>query len=226
MAKSVIPLESNPEIFTNFATKLGLKQNLQFVDVYSIFDSELLSFIPRPSNGLILLFPITEKYEQFKSQEDTSVNHPAEGIVWYKQTVGNACGLYALLHMLSNIDEDKIVPGSKVEKFKQSRGDISKVEELIGEIEKEYTDFANEGSTETPDANDEVIFHFITFVEKDGEIFELDGRRKQAVSLGHKSDQSLDVLDDPLVVKRIEKYIELTDEANKLNFSIMSLSQN
>lgn len=60
----------------------------------------MLSLYPRPNDGVILLFPVTREYEEFKAKEtpsrDVNVN-------WYKQKVKNACGLYALLHILTNL---------------------------------------------------------------------------------------------------------------------------
>lgn len=54
--RSVIPLESNPEVFTQFAHNLGLDESHEFVDIYSLTDPDLLGFVPRPVKALILLF--------------------------------------------------------------------------------------------------------------------------------------------------------------------------
>lgn len=58
-------LEANPEL-TKPVSQLGLHPNWQFVDVYRM-DPELLSMIPRPVCALLLLLPITEKYEVFRT---------------------------------------------------------------------------------------------------------------------------------------------------------------
>ena len=44
--KSFIPLESDPEIFTDLMHDLGASSNLQFVDVWSLEDDDI-GFIPR-----------------------------------------------------------------------------------------------------------------------------------------------------------------------------------
>ena len=44
--KSFIPLESDPEIFTDLMHDLGTSSNLQFVDVWSLEDDDI-GFIPR-----------------------------------------------------------------------------------------------------------------------------------------------------------------------------------
>jgi len=52
------PLESNPEVMTKYSHELGAKKG-EWVDVYA-FDDESLSFLPRPIEAVMLLFPITK----------------------------------------------------------------------------------------------------------------------------------------------------------------------
>ena len=87
--------------------KLGLSEKLSFHDVYSIDDTELLSFVPRPAYALLLVFPINQTYEGFREKEDSERpvyegSGPHEEVMWYKQTIGNACGLIGLLHGVTN----------------------------------------------------------------------------------------------------------------------------
>ena len=87
--------------------KLGLSEKLAFHDVFSIDDPDLLAFVPRPAHALLLIFPVSDTYEKFRVQEDSSKpqyegSGPDEEVVWYKQTIGNACGLIGLLHGVSN----------------------------------------------------------------------------------------------------------------------------
>lgn len=86
---------------------LGLSKKLEFHDVFSIDDPDLLSFVPRPAYALLLIFPVSETYEKFRVQEDKDRpeyegHGPDEEVIWYKQTIGNACGLIGLLHGVSN----------------------------------------------------------------------------------------------------------------------------
>jgi ubiquitin carboxyl-terminal hydrolase L3 len=68
--KHYVPLESNPEVFNRLIQKLGVscgsksQPGLQFFDVLSLDQSNLLAMIPRPVLALILIFPTTEVYEQ------------------------------------------------------------------------------------------------------------------------------------------------------------------
>lgn len=87
--------------------KLGLSDKLSFHDVFSIDDPDLLAFVPRPAHALLLIFPVNQTYEKFRVEEDSNKQEyqgsgPDEEVVWYKQTIGNACGLIGLLHGVSN----------------------------------------------------------------------------------------------------------------------------
>jgi ubiquitin carboxyl-terminal hydrolase L3 len=105
--KHFIPLESNPEVFTELIHKLGVSESLCYQDVFSLDDPDLLAFIPRPAYALVLVFPTTEAYEARCEREEARTGSyegcgESEPVVWYKQTIYNACGLYALLHGISN----------------------------------------------------------------------------------------------------------------------------
>ena len=105
--KHFIPLESNPELFTELIHRLGLSSAIGFHDVFSIDDPELLAFIPRPALALVLVFPTTPTYEEHakaeeKLEEDYATSGAQEEVMWFKQTINNACGLYGILHAVSN----------------------------------------------------------------------------------------------------------------------------
>ena len=105
--KHFIPLESNPEVFSELMYKLGISPSLCFQDVLSLDDPELLGFLARPVHALILVFPTTEAYEKRIKEEDSNARDYLDGdddeeVVFFRQTINNACGLYALLHAVSN----------------------------------------------------------------------------------------------------------------------------
>jgi len=106
-AKHFIPLESNPGIFSDLAHRLGLSSDLVFHDVLSLDDSGVLAFIPRPAVALVLVFPTSPAYESHVAEQDRdrdaySQRGDEEHVIWYRQTINNACGLYAILHAVSN----------------------------------------------------------------------------------------------------------------------------
>ena len=87
--------------------QLGLSTSVAFHDVYSIEDPELLAFVPRPAYALLLVFPVSENYENFRQTEDAGKSEyegsgSGEEVMWFKQTIRNACGLMGLLHGVSN----------------------------------------------------------------------------------------------------------------------------
>jgi hypothetical protein len=102
-----IPLEANPELMTKLIHKLGISDGLEIHDVLSLTEPELLAFIPRPALALLLVFPVSATYESARLAEDaTSEEYAGKGegepVVWFKQTIRNACGLMGLLHATMN----------------------------------------------------------------------------------------------------------------------------
>lgn len=101
--KHFIPLESNPDVFNELINLLGVSPSLRFEDVLSLDGPYVF---PRPVLALILVMPTTDGYERRNAVEDATYEESNSGqgedIVWYKQTINNACGLYAILHALSN----------------------------------------------------------------------------------------------------------------------------
>lgn len=102
--KHYVPLESDPAIFTELMHGLGVSDRLEFIDVLSIQDEELLGMIPRPVLALIVIFPEEDTARTIDSSSKTCLpcrEYPNE-MMWFEQTIDNACGLYAILHAVSN----------------------------------------------------------------------------------------------------------------------------
>ena len=92
---------------TTLVHKLGLSEELAWHDVFSIDDPELLAFVPRPAHALLVVFPVSQAYEKARIEEDEPLpeytgSGSGEEVLWFKQTIGNACGLYGLLHSVCN----------------------------------------------------------------------------------------------------------------------------
>src|SRR5436853_5807728 len=58
----ILGTENNPEVMSALVHKLGLSRNISFHDVFSIDDPELLAFVPRPAQSLLLVFPVSDTY--------------------------------------------------------------------------------------------------------------------------------------------------------------------
>ncbi|KAK6456053.1 ubiquitinyl hydrolase 1 [Scheffersomyces xylosifermentans] len=234
-SKSVIPLESNPAIFSELAHKLGLSPVAEFHDVYSLTDPDLLAFLPAPVYGVILLFPLTSNYESYRKTEDSKLleeykNQDIDTIKWYKQTIGNGCGLYALLHILSNLPRDLVINNSILSSLLNKLDERISVEEtakIVEDLEasiKLDENYGEKGQTAAPSADESVYFHFITYIKgKDNHLYELDGRRKGPIDLGESVKES-NIINDPHVREKIQFYIDNADEANKHNFAIMAIA--
>ena len=105
--KAFFPLESDPELFTKLAHDLGLSSSLAFYDVFSIDDPDLLGLIPRPVHAFVLCFKESSSYPKMKEEvEATRESYTGSGedqpVVWFRQTIRNACGLFGILHAASN----------------------------------------------------------------------------------------------------------------------------
>lgn len=223
--QAVVPLESNPEVFTGFGHKLGLSPLLSFTDIFSLDDPDLLAFLPRPMEGIILLFPVTDAYEKFKDSEKVEPIDNSK-IVWLKQVVKNACGLYALLHLLLNLPEGFIVQNSAISNFRHSLiNENSDPISLVQNIAKQmYSSFSQQGQTEAPQAEENVELHFVSFIKKGSKIYELDGRRTGPVLLDTTANVDKDILSNDSVSKRVKKYMSLVTDDNALNFALMGLA--
>ncbi|KDQ61656.1 hypothetical protein JAAARDRAFT_31120 [Jaapia argillacea MUCL 33604] len=230
-----IPLESNPEVLNSWANKAGLvASQAQFEDVYGL-DPELLGMVSRPVNAVVLLFPITDRLENKRKQEDAEFNKPGSTpvdptIFFIKQTISNACGTIGLLHALINSNVT-IKPESPLAKFidlcqektPEQRAQALETTPLFADIHAE----AAQGGQSAVPRNLDTDLHFTCFVqappfdqrEETGSparrLIELDGRRAGPLDRGPSDDLLMDVAK---FVK--EEYIA---QSSSMNFSMMAL---
>ncbi|KIW11882.1 hypothetical protein PV08_09155 [Exophiala spinifera] len=234
--KAFVPLENNPEVMTHLVRQLGLSPTLEFHDVYSLTEPSLLEFLPRPAVALLLVFPVTQNYEKFRVAEDASRpeyagSGPDEEVVWFKQTIRNACGLIGLLHAVTNgAARDQITPGSDLDTLLQQAIPLKPVEraDLLYNseaLESAHATAAAKGDTTAPDAEDTVDLHFVAFVkDKNGELWELDGRRKGPIKRGHLDPQD-DVLSEKGQELGVHAFLKREEEAGggEMRFSVVML---
>ncbi|XP_041055923.1 ubiquitin carboxyl-terminal hydrolase isozyme L3 isoform X2 [Carcharodon carcharias] len=206
--------------------QLGLLPSWQFGDVFGM-DPELLSLVPRPVCSILLLFPVTEKYEAFKQEEEAKIK--AEGqkvdpqVYFMKQTISNACGTIGLIHALAN-NRDKLEfeTNSVMKKFLDESTPLSP-EEKAKYLEKDESirvthEFsAQEGQTEAPSLDEKVDLHFITFVNIDGYLYELDGRKPFPIN--HGSTTADNFLEDAVEV--CKKFMQR--DPDELRFTVVAL---
>lgn len=67
------PLESNPEIFTDYMHQVGLSQNWIIQECYG-FDDDSLSFLPKPVIAVIATFECKKSGEERQWGDATKAN--------------------------------------------------------------------------------------------------------------------------------------------------------
>ncbi|KAI0970847.1 ubiquitin carboxyl-terminal hydrolase, family 1 [Xylaria arbuscula] len=231
--KHFIPLESNPDLFTQLIHQLGVSTALSFHDVWSLDDPALISLVPRPVLAFIIVFPTASDYEDSLATEralaaNEALHRESKDIIWFKQTIHNACGLYAILHAITNgRARDFIVPGSHLSRLLEKCASLdpagcAAVLENDDELESKYSSVAVLGDTEAPEnPEDEVYFHYVCFVKShhSDNLFILDGDQDGPV------DKGLLVEDDLLSsqgIEAIQEFIRRHDNGG--NFSLLALA--
>ncbi|KAL7795833.1 cysteine proteinase [Trichoderma ceciliae] len=232
-APAFIPLEANPQLLTTLIHKLGVSPALQMHDVYSLTEPELLAFIPRPALALLLVFPISAVYESHRMAEDSLVAEyegtgDREPVLWWRQTIRNACGLMGLLHAVTNGPaREFITEGSTLEDFIKKSTPLhpterAKLLEQTPALADAHKEAATEGDTAAPNAQDDVDLHYVCFVKgKDGSLWELDGRRKGPINRGELNKDE-DVLSAKGLNLGVLKFLER--EGGDLRFSAVALA--
>nr|XP_034175695.1 ubiquitin carboxyl-terminal hydrolase isoform X1 [Osmia lignaria] len=199
---SWIPLESNPDVMTTFLHKLGVPKEWSIIDVYGL-EPDLLALVPKPVLAVILLYPLRKKTgnglesEEDVKESDTSNPSLKDPSVYHmKQYIHNACGTIALIHSIgNNLDRINLQDGV-LYKFLNESKDLSFSErgELLmksQDIGNTHEELAHEGQTEVPSQETPIYHHFIAFIQRNGVLYELDGRKSGPIEHGATSPETL-----------------------------------
>lgn len=189
-----VPLESNPEVMTKLCHKLGVPAKWNIVDVYGL-EPDLLAILTKPVLAMILLYPLSDQEKDRGLKEDSETKDSATvspNVYFLKQYISNACGTIALIHSLANNAEKLELEDGFLKSFIEDTKDLSPFERgdrlmQAGDIADTHKELAQEGQTEAPNENSRVYHHFVAFIEKDGHIYELDGRRDGPINHGVSS---------------------------------------
>ncbi|KAI4833064.1 hypothetical protein KUCAC02_015992 [Chaenocephalus aceratus] len=225
------PMEINPEMLNKMMSKLGVGENWRFVDVLGL-ESEQLSAVPKPCCALMLLFPLTQQHESFRKQQADKVADSSE-VYFLKQTAVNSCGTIALLHAVANnkskltFESDSALKKFLDETANMSADDRAKHLEKNQAIYEAHNEVAVQGQcrvrypnaiSSTPEA-DKVNFHFIAFVNANGQLHEFDGRMTGPVKHGDTKDGSF-ITDASKVCRGF-----MEREQGEVRFSAVALCQ-
>ncbi|MCI4378471.1 hypothetical protein PGIGA_G00216170 [Pangasianodon gigas] len=223
-----LPLEANPEVMNQFLRQLGLVPSWQFGDVYSL-DPELLTMVPRPVCAVLLLFPVTEKYESFRLEEEAKIKAQGQEVssevYFMKQTIGNACGTIGLIHAVANnqthleFEADSPLKVFIMQSSKMSPEEKAAFLEKDESIRVTHESSAQEGQTEAPSVDEKVDLHFIAFVNVGGHLYELDGRKPFPIVHGKTKEDSF--LEDAAEV--CKKF--MARDPQELRFTVVALSK-
>lgn len=214
-------MEINPEMLNKMMSKLGVGENWRFVDVLGL-ESEQLSAVPKPCCALMLLFPLTQQHESFRKQQADKVADSSE-VYFLKQTAVNSCGTIALLHAVANnkskltFESDSALKKFLDETANMSADDRAKHLEKNQAIYEAHNEVAVQGQCR-PEA-DKVNFHFIAFVNANGQLHEFDGRMNGPVKHGDTKDGSF-ITDASKVCRGF-----MEREQGEVRFSAVALCQ-
>ncbi|GAB0096150.1 Ubiquitin carboxyl-terminal hydrolase [Sergentomyia squamirostris] len=218
----VVPLESNPDVLNKFIYKLGVSKKWNIVDIFGL-EAEMLEFVAQPVKALILLFPIFDSDQSNRSKENTEVPaDPHPELFYMKQMIRNACGSIALVHSILNCDIDLDETGVLAKYHKEARNltpeERGRMLEENQEFIKIHQEVAQEGQTEAPNAKDKTYHHFIAFVQKNGELWELDGSKDSPVNHGSSSAETF-LQDAAKVCKSF-----MSRDPDEVHFNILALT--
>lgn len=104
-------------------------------------------------------------------------------MIWFKQTIGHACGLYALIHSVGNGPaKDFIIQETLLDKLLKEAQPLKprpRADVLYNsaELERAHMSSAFKGDSAAPMAEEPNGYHFISFVKgTDGHLYELEGK--------------------------------------------------
>lgn len=219
-----LPLESNPDVLTKYIHKLGVSSDWSLTDVIGL-ESEALEWIPQPVKAIILLFPTSEAYEKHRTEEHEKLSADPEkypdDLYYMRQLTHNACGTVALIHSVAN-NKDICLKDGVLKNFLNNSKDLTPEERGKAlENDKTFTEdhqtLAQEGQTMVA-PEDKVYHHFIALINKDGVLYELDGRKSFPIKHGTTTDETF-VQDAAKVCKQF-----MARDPQELRFTVMALS--
>lgn len=231
--KMFIPLENNPEVFSHLIQHLGASLQLGFYDIYSLEDPSLTAHIPRPIYALLFICPANVYHkardEEHAGMEQYTGSGAGEPVMWFKQTIGNACGLIGLLHGVSNGGaRSYITAGSALDEMLKEALPLApearaKLLYNSQALEDAHKSAAILGDTEAPSTSVHLGHHYICFVKADdGHLWELNGGMKGPVDRG-SLELHEDVLSDKALTLGIKTFMQHAGPQD-MDFSIVALA--
>ncbi|KXS11596.1 ubiquitin carboxyl-terminal esterase L3 [Gonapodya prolifera JEL478] len=225
-----LPLESNPDVMNNYASKIGVDMaSHSFVDVWSL-DHEVLAFVPQPVLAVILLFPTSDNYHNFTRSQIASIQAAGQTVdpllYFARQTIANACGTFGMLHALTNntppltLKPDGILARIVRESEGKTPDERAAILEVSNDLAGIHDGFAHQGQTQAPSLDEDITPHFISFISKSGHLYEMDGAKPFPINHGPCTQ-------DELLAKSIEVVRGFIQrDPDMLQFTLIALAPN
>eukprot|EP01084_Bolivina_argentea_P031105 57584_1 len=230
---SWLALESNPGPLNKFARRMGLPDAYAFCDIWGL-DDDLLAFVPQPVLAVMFLFPSSKGIKEYKLKQQEEYTQTPQKLnndlfyLYQHDDIGNACGTIAMIHALTNNHGTGFtLKQSALTRFMESTSKMDWTErgwallkaKDIQEVSEETASNKDDNQTKAPSKNDKVNAHFIAFIRKNDELYELDGRKKFPINHGKTSQQTF--------LKNVAKVVKdkfMKQDANNVNFNLMALA--
>ena len=196
-----LPVESNPEVFNDYAAKLGWPTS-QFCwqDLLS-FEDWATAMIPRPVLAVAMLYNIVPAQEAHREAEELvrAAAPPAGSSPFFiTQEIANACGTIALVHGCVHASAAAggpvaLPPGTWFARFAEKALPLGPAERAVLLREDEglaasHADAVQGGQSAVVD---DTWQHFVCFVSAGGRLWELDGRKGGPIDHGACGGEAL-----------------------------------
>lgn len=223
---------SDAGVFTELVSRLGV-ENVQFEELYSI-DADSLKALA-PVHAVVFLFKYG-KVDRESTIQDVPLDgvydedYQENGVFFARQTIQNACATQAVLNSLLNKTKELNVGPelSNIHGFfdgfdSDLCGDAISNSEVIREVHNSFSapKFIDLDDLARPDVDEKNngLFHFITYLNINNCIYELDGLKRCPIV--HDALLTAEEFYEKLpevILRRIAKYL------NEIRFSLLAIT--
>lgn len=208
-------------------------KNVQFDELYSVDKESLLAVAP--VYAVVFLFKYSKLDREYAAKKlpidgEYDPEYQEKGIFFAHQTIQNACATQAVLNSLLNKTDDLEI-GEELLNLRlfvvgfdpEMAGETLSNSETLRSVHNSFSapKFIDSDQLPPPDVDDkdDGLFHFITYLNINNTIYELDGLKQYPIK--HESLQSCDEFYDVLprvLQRRIDKY------HGEIRFSLMAIT--
>ncbi|KAG0231221.1 ubiquitin carboxyl-terminal hydrolase [Actinomortierella wolfii] len=218
-------IESDPGVFTGLIKGIGVK-GVQVEEIYSL-DKETLHDL-KPVHGLIFLFKFEGRAPSGAESSEAPIDYTNQNVFFAQQVINNACATQAILSILLN--SKNIDLGEELSNFKSFvadfppdlRGHAISNSDVIRTVHNSFArsdPFINDMHDPTAKEKED-LFHFISYLPIDGQLYELDGLQEGPKNHGPVPEGEDGWLDKvgPIIQQRMSSYT-----GGEIRFNLMAV---